>query len=109
MVDQVLLDEVVRLTGERVSARVIADRMRVSTRTVQRYRRRAKLTKPHVVYPPELWATAKQLIDDEMNFTQVASVLGVSRQQVARKFPDAPRLTPQEYGHLAELYRNAGL
>ncbi len=44
-----------------------------------------------------------------MNFTQVASVLGVSRQQVARKFPDAPRLTPQEYGHLAELYRNAGL
>lgn len=109
MVDALMLEEVVRLTKHGVSAPEIAKRFSVSERTVTRYRVRGGVAKPKVTHSPEAWATARRLIGEGMNFTQVASIVGISSAHLARRFPHVPRLTHQEYGHLAELYRQAGL
>lgn len=109
MADLVRVDEVVRLTAAGFSAPRIAERLGVSSRTVTRDRVLAGIAQPHLVHPPELWARAGQLLAEGMNFTQVASVLGVSTTRLACRFPDVPRLSPQECGHIAELYRQAGI
>jgi transposase len=103
------VDEAEFLTLERsgMTAREIAERLGVATRTVVRWRNRLHLS--HVAtaatFTDEQRELARRLIEDGCSFQEVARTVGVSHWTIRRWFPDTPAWTRQQIGEHAALMR----
>lgn len=81
-------DLVVELTRAGLSAPQIAERLNVTTRTVQRHRVAAGIAQPLAPrLTPEQHEQARQLIDDGASYKEVARTIGCANTTVAKRFP----------------------
>lgn len=82
------------------SAREIAQELRVSPRTVQRWRRasgRSRGDAP-VPFPVEAREFVAALVADGCSLCEAARTVGTAKKTVYRWFPDAPRWSRSEAG-----------
>lgn len=94
------------LAAQGLSQGQIASRLKITTRTVQRWRVRLEIQGPPApVYPPEVHAKVARFLADECSIAEAARSAGVSPQTVSRWFPDAHRFTRNEAGHVSALRR----
>ena len=93
-----------------MSAREIAERFKVSTRTIVRWRTRAHLNhaQPSKPHPPGERELARRLIEDGCSFKEAAATVGVSWRTIRRWFPDAHAWTPTQVGEHAALMTRIG-
>lgn len=101
-------ERIAELTRQGLSARQIADRVGMTTRTVCRARRRMGLSKPIAprMSPAEL-TLAQSLLDDGASIEETARTLGRAHATITHHFPDAHVLTPKEISERANLGRAA--
>lgn len=88
------------------SAAAIARRVRVSSRTVQRWRGRIGVAAPApVVRPLSDHERAAQLLAEGCPVAEAARTVGVADVTVAQWFPDAPRWSRAQASELGALGR----
>lgn len=93
-----------------MSAREIAERFGVSTRTISRWRRTLGVSHaaPTQTRPVEVHERVAQLLDDGCSFAEAARTVGVSSRTVARWFPDRSPWSKQQASELAVAVRLLG-
>lgn len=105
----VKFDEDVFLWCERsgMSARGIAERFGVTTRTVVRWRNRMHLSHAPATerHPDEDREIARRLLEDGCSFLEAARTVGVSQWTIRRWFPDATAWTKQQASEHAAFIR----
>lgn len=90
------------------SARQIAAEMRVSDRTVVRWRRDAgRSGETWPAHPVADRARAAVLLEEECPVAEVARTVGADFHTVVRWFPDARRMSRSEVGQLRAMYSKA--
>ena len=101
------LAEFIRLDRSGLSARQIAERMHVTSRTVVRWRTQAGLShRPAKIRTPDvLRERARQIIEDGGSFQEAADTIGVRQQTVRGWFPDIPAWTKSQAGAYAVMVR----
>jgi DNA invertase Pin-like site-specific DNA recombinase len=102
-------EQFVKLQASKLTARQIADRMGCDPRTVQRWRSRLGLAEPARPFagkpiPAERMAQVRSMFDDGASKAEVVRTMHVSRQTLARYFPD-DGWTPTEGGEYAAMVR----
>lgn len=100
-------EDMARLQRAGANSRQIARELGVSIRTVSRWRNRTgtSLVPPAVPRPQSDRDYAARLLDDGCSIRETALTIGVSQATIVRWIPNAPRMTPQEAGHIANLRR----
>lgn len=105
----VRFDEDVFLWCEAVgmSARQIAERFGVTTRTVVRWRNRMNVTHmpAHEAHSPEDRELARRLLEDGCSFHETARTVGASDATVRGWFPDIPAWTKKQASEHAAFIR----
>jgi DNA invertase Pin-like site-specific DNA recombinase len=99
-------ERVAEWTRAGVAAADIAARLKISKRSVMRYRHRAGVSQPPL--PPltaEQVARAQQLLDDGCSIAETARTIGCSETAIARRYPGRGWTREQIYTHLAEARR----
>ena len=93
---------VAELTRQRLSAPIIAEILGVSTRTVQRARKRAGVSQPAMkLFSDDEKRRAQALLDDGAPIAEAARTLGRSHTTLARCFREHPRWTPAQISEAA--------
>lgn len=89
------------------SARTIAAELGVTVRTVERWRHATgMLVRPRMVARSQAERDyAQRLLEDGCSIRETAATIGVAQKTIAAWFPDAPRMTREQSGHLAQLRR----
>lgn len=90
-----------------MTAAQIATRMRVSVRTVSRWRTATGMNHqtPTVRTPDDVRDRARRMIETGCSFTDVADTIGVTAQTVRRWFPDLPAWSKSQAGSYGQLMR----
>lgn len=101
------LDRFLELDKTGWSAAEIAHELRVSVRTVERWRSTHGRRKHDTAtpFPPEARQRAAALIADGCSIAEAARTVGASTATVARWFPDAPRWSKQQSAQWAVFVR----
>lgn len=89
------------------SASVMADRLGVTPRTIQRHRVRlgvAQEASHNGPISPQLKARIKEMLDDGASISEVSRTLGCTHETIKRHFPDAG-WDPRTVGEYARMMR----
>ena len=105
--DEVTLARFIQLDEAGHSSPYIADKLGVTTRTVQRWRHQTGRSKagratPH---PPAAREQARRILADGASRAEAARTIGVTARTIHRWFPDVPGWTKKQAGEYAELRR----
>lgn len=99
-------DQIVTWTRHGVPAHLIAERLHVTTRTVQRWRRRLGVSQDPRRWTPQELHTAQTLLADGASYHEVARTLDRAHQEVARKVPGFG-WTYKESGAFGQMLRRS--
>lgn len=106
--DPDIAERVRQLTSVGRSAADIAAALRISERTVVRYRRRVGIAKPVVEHMTvEQLARAEQLLDDGCSAAETARSVGVAPSTIRRRFPGRAWPLDVNIAHAASCSRIA--
>lgn len=100
-------EQLTRIPG-RYTVAEVAERLGVTTRTVERLRARHGVAgPPRPTRPLSDHDRVAQLLEDGCSAAEAGRTVGVSRSTVLRWFPDAPRFTHVQAGEASVLARLA--
>ncbi|QNL30175.1 helix-turn-helix DNA binding protein [Gordonia phage Mariokart] len=82
-----LIERTVELTRAGYTAAQIAEELRITVRSVTRYRNRAGISQPTKRHPPETWERAQRLLADGASYRETAMTVGVDPTHLRLKYP----------------------
>lgn len=87
------MERAARLTRQGYTATEIAEDLGVTTRSVQRYRREAGISRPPHAFrwTPEADETARRMLDSGSTRAAVARAIGAAHATVSRRYPRGAR------------------
>ena len=98
-------ERIAELTRQGCSAPLIAEILGITTRTVQRARKRAGISQPRPPFTsPEERARMGELIREGVSYKEVARTLGRNEMTIARHYPGFA-WTPQQVAEAGVLSR----
>lgn len=98
------------LERQGVSVASMADMLKVTSRTIARWKQRAGVSHPPVPRASlDARAQARALIDGGCSFRDAAATVGVTAQTVRRWFPDVPAWSKGDAGAYGQMLRRAGI
>lgn len=104
--DEGIYERVIELSRDNVRPKEIADILKISERTVHRYRRRAGFpTQPSEPWTAEDQRRADMLFDDGCSLNEVARTLGRTDTVIKRHCPGRKWTREQEKEWMSKPYR----
>lgn len=92
-----------------MSAARLAERFNVTTKTVERWRRRLNVSHPVTAkYPPSVRHRLEALVEDGCPIKEAARTVGIAPRTAYRWLPDHQRWTREETGRYAVMVRELG-
>lgn len=94
--------QIVQLTTAGYSAQMIARKLNISPRTVQRHRKQAGLADPRDLrpYTPAELEQIERLLEDGCSYSEVARTVGRKTKTIAERFKGMSSWTPRDGGNL---------